>query len=157
MFCLNAPPDMGVGAEKARDCRNHLPPPSRHVLRVDTGRPDPFLAPPYLEDLINEIKQLNSLPQPGSTPPLARRSLLHVSEEAIPLNTVIRSVALALILTSGPILAGCHVHHHPHRAVRTVAVLDAEHGRPDVVIVKLRPARDRGCWKHQRHWHCRAR
>jgi hypothetical protein len=75
----------------------------------------------------------------------------------------LRTVALLAGLGLGLIvsLGGCgrHVHHHhpPGPVVKKVVVLDQEHDERAIVIVHARPRADRHCWRHDVHWHCRAR
>ncbi len=66
----------------------------------------------------------------------------------------ILTIAAALVLFVG---SGCarHVHHHHPAPAKTVAVLEGEHDDRKIVVVHTKPHRDRVCWKHRRHWHCR--
>jgi len=53
--------------------------------------------------------------------------------------------------------SGCTRHVHHHHDGPDVVVLDREHDDPTVVIIRERPGRDRSCWRHRDHWHCRKR
>ncbi len=73
----------------------------------------------------------------------------------------IRTLALLAGLGLGLVvsLGGCTrhvVHHHPTPAPKKVVVLEKEHEDRTVVIVHKQPRAERRCWKHGRHWHCRA-
>lgn len=65
----------------------------------------------------------------------------------------ILSIVLGMCLGA----SSCAAHHNHGQPVKSVTVLEAEHGNRDIVVVNARPGRDRRCWKHRRHWHCSMR
>ena len=72
------------------------------------------------------------------------------------MRTVLAALACAVLIGG----LGCvHVHrpvHHGHKPPTAVLLAD-EHSDSRIVIVDLKPMKHRHCWKHKRHWHCRAR
>lgn len=67
------------------------------------------------------------------------------------MRTLILATACALLLGGA---TACVRHHHHHYA--DAGTLERRHGDRSGVIVHHQPAGDRHCWRHRRHWHCRA-
>jgi len=66
------------------------------------------------------------------------------------------ALALGFVLGLGVALGTSGCVRHVHRdGPDTVVILDREHDDPAIVVVIERPAAERHCWKHRKHWHCR--
>ena len=68
---------------------------------------------------------------------------------------------ISVTIISMILLSACVVRpaHHGKRIkvkvpVRTVLVLEQEHSGHNVLVVNVKPAKKRNCWKHKKHWHC---
>jgi len=65
-------------------------------------------------------------------------------------------IALSIIMLSGCVVRPAHKGHKVKVKVpvRTVLVLEQEHGRNNIMVVNAKPAKKRNCWIHKKHWHC---